>query len=57
MAHRIMFEVDGVPVTGPAPERGVVFQRPSLYPWLSVAGNVEFGLKMRGATRSERRAA
>lgn len=40
-------EVDG--------EVGVVFQRPSLYPWLSVAGNVEFGLKMRRVPRRERR--
>ncbi|GAA3396536.1 ABC transporter ATP-binding protein [Cryptosporangium minutisporangium] len=48
-------EVDGDQVTGPAPERGVVFQRPSLYPWLSVAGNVEFGLKMRRVPRAERR--
>ncbi|GAA0229333.1 ABC transporter ATP-binding protein [Cryptosporangium japonicum] len=40
-------EVDG--------ECGVVFQRPSLYPWLSVAGNVEFGLKMRRVPRKERR--
>ena len=49
-------EVDGSPVTRPAPERGVVFQRASLYPWLSVAGNVEFGLKMRRMPRAERRA-
>jgi len=48
-------EVDGTEVTGPAPERGVVFQRPSLYPWLSVAGNVEFGLKMRRVPRKARR--
>ncbi|SHN47425.1 ABC transporter ATP-binding protein [Cryptosporangium aurantiacum] len=48
-------EIDGEQVTGPAPERGVVFQRPSLYPWLSVAGNVEFGLKMRRVPRKARR--
>ncbi|TQS45015.1 ABC transporter ATP-binding protein [Cryptosporangium phraense] len=37
-------------------EPGFVFQRPSLYPWLSVAGNVEFGLKMRKVPRAERKA-
>ncbi|MFI5958769.1 ABC transporter ATP-binding protein [Cryptosporangium sp. NPDC051539] len=37
-------------------ECGVVFQRPSLYPWLSVAGNVEFGLKMRRVPRAQRKA-
>ncbi len=41
-------------VTAPAAERGVVFQRPALYPWLTVSDNVTFGPKMRGASRSER---
>ncbi|MBF6331248.1 ABC transporter ATP-binding protein [Nocardia transvalensis] len=44
------------PVTGPGPERGVVFQSPTLYPWLSVRGNVEFGPKCRGVDRRTRRA-
>ncbi|MBF6170892.1 ABC transporter ATP-binding protein [Nocardia blacklockiae] len=44
------------PVTGPGAERGVVFQAPTLYPWLSVRGNVEFGPKCRGVGRRERRA-
>ncbi|MCM6772303.1 ABC transporter ATP-binding protein [Nocardia sp. CDC159] len=44
------------PVAGPGPERGVVFQSPTLYPWLSVRGNVEFGPKCRGVDRSTRRA-
>ncbi len=43
------------PITGPAPERGVVFQSPTLYPWLSVRGNVEFGPKCRGVQRKTRR--
>jgi taurine transport system ATP-binding protein len=41
-------------VTAPAADRGVVFQRAALYPWLSVADNVTFGPKMRGASRRER---
>lgn len=49
-------KADGVAVDGPSPERGVVFQQPSLYPWLDVRGNVEFGLKMRRVGRAERRA-
>jgi NitT/TauT family transport system ATP-binding protein/taurine transport system ATP-binding protein len=42
-------------VRGPSPDRGVVFQAPTLYPWLSVEGNVEFGLRMRGMGKAERR--
>jgi NitT/TauT family transport system ATP-binding protein/taurine transport system ATP-binding protein len=45
----------GVPVTGPSPRRGVVFQKPPLYPWLTVRQNVEFGMKMQGVKASERR--
>jgi NitT/TauT family transport system ATP-binding protein len=47
--------VDGRPVTGPAPERGVVFQEYALFPWLTVTGNVEFGPAMRGRPAAERR--
>ena len=47
--------VNGVPVSGPGPDRGVVFQEYSLFPWLTVLGNVEFSMAMRGMRRSARR--
>ena len=47
--------VDAARVTAPGPERGVVFQQHTLFPWKTVAKNVEFGLKMRGVGRSERK--
>lgn len=33
-------------ITGPAPDRGMVFQRPTLFPWLTVEKNIGFSLKM-----------
>jgi len=47
--------VDGRPVSAPGPDRGVVFQHHTLFPWKTVLQNVEFGLKMRGAAAGERR--
>jgi ABC-type nitrate/sulfonate/bicarbonate transport system ATPase subunit len=49
-------EVGGAPVAGPAPERGVVFQQPNLYPWMSVRENVALGPRLRGASKAERHA-
>ena len=37
-----------LPINGPDPRRGMVFQHPELYPWLTVYRNVEFGPRMRG---------
>ncbi len=45
---------DGKPVTGPGPERGVMFQDYALFPWRTVAGNVEFGPYARGMAAAER---
>jgi len=44
--------LDGKPVNKPGPERGVVFQQPTLFPWLSVLDNVTFGPRMAGVKAS-----
>ena len=48
-------ELDGQNVHGPGPDRAVVFQDHALFPWLTAAQNVEFGLKMAGVAPAERR--
>ena len=46
----------GTPVETPSPQRSLIFQETSLYPWLSVWQNVGFGLSIRGVAAAERRA-
>jgi NitT/TauT family transport system ATP-binding protein len=47
--------MDGKRVSEPGPDRSMVFQQYALFPWLTVEGNVEFGLRLKGLNRSERR--
>lgn len=52
-AGRIL--VNGHPVDGPGPDRGMVFQAYTLFPWLTVRQNIEFGLKRRKVGAAERK--
>ena len=45
--------VDGAEVTGPGPDRGIVFQQYALFPWLTVEKHVQFGLTLQGKSTEE----
>jgi len=47
-------QIDGKPVQGPGTDRILIFQDLGLFPWLTVGQNVEFGMKMKGITKTER---
>ena len=49
-------KVGGVPIAKPGADRGVVFQHPTLFPWLTVRENVELGPKLRGVKAATRAA-
>ena len=49
--------VDDKVITGPGPDRAVVFQYFGLYPWRNVRKNVEFGMELKGVRKAERAAA
>jgi ABC-type nitrate/sulfonate/bicarbonate transport system ATPase subunit len=49
--------VGTAPITGPSAERGLVFQDPNLFPWLTVRGNIQAGLVARGVLGQRRREA
>lgn len=46
--------LDGKKITQPGPDRGMVFQAYTLFPWLTVQKNIEFGLKQKGISKTER---
>lgn len=48
-------QMEGKPVRSSGSDRVLIFQDGALFPWLSVAGNIEFGIKMAGVPRRERR--
>src|SRR5258707_15328769 len=43
----------GMPISGPGPSRGMVFQDYGLFPWLNVRDNIGFGPKSRACTKAE----
>ena len=47
--------LDGQAITGPGADRGVVFQSYTLFPWLTIAKNIRFGLRERGMSEAEQK--
>ncbi len=48
-------DLNGTQVAGPGAERGMVFQKGALFEWMTVARNVDFGLRMKGTSKRERK--
>ncbi|MCK4795494.1 MAG: ATP-binding cassette domain-containing protein, partial [Desulfobacteraceae bacterium] len=48
-------KLDGVEISEPGADRGVVFQEYALFPWMTVMANAEFGLRMKGIRKADRR--
>ena len=46
--------IEGKPVAGPGPDRGIVFQHFALFPWKTVRDNILYGLERQGMARAER---
>jgi NitT/TauT family transport system ATP-binding protein len=51
---RGQIDVDSVAIAGPSPDRGLVFQQDSVFPWMRVIDNASYGLKCRGRGKAER---
>ena len=49
-----VISVDGAPISGPGPDRGIVFQHFALFPWKTVRGNILYGLERQGMPKDER---
>ena len=54
--ERGAISVNGKPVAGPGPDRGIVFQHFALFPWKTVRANIAYGLERQGLPRDEREA-
>jgi NitT/TauT family transport system ATP-binding protein len=53
---RGVLRINGEPIEGPHPDRGLVFQHHTLFPWKTVLQNVAYGLKLKGIDRAGREA-